>query len=536
MSKSDQKRQGGRTRTGTLEAAGTWPDGSPRFRARVRLGDGTKSERFDVRQGMTETQARAWLAGIQADEDAQGLLLAKKRERQRDAAAERGEAHEGETCTAWHDRFLTSRGEGKLADARYRWRKWIHPRIGEKPIALVTKADVEGVRDALDRAVREYRAHGRGEGRINGKTALNVWSTLTRAFKAAHMAKDATLRVREDSPCANVLPPDDTDSRQRPWLYPREVAALLALSTLPLDVRELYALAAYTYLRPNELHELRVGDVDLEGNVIHVTRAWHWIERHVKAPKTRNGVRRVPIEPALRPLLARMVDGKATDAKLVPVLERTARRTSSLMLRDHLRAAGVTRARLYADNATAMPVSFRSFRDTGITWLALAGVDVIKMQRRAGHDSVQTTLGYVKAAEDHTDGVGHPFPALPNDLVWPKHWTKREAISREKPSIVVGEQGLERGPREDASCFLGDSETPSEASTRDATRNREDADPVGPSIGPRAALAAALAEAARSAALAGDAHALRVATDALRALAPLEGGAAPIIDLASRRR
>jgi hypothetical protein len=40
-----------------------------------------------------------------------------------------------------------------------------------------------------------------------------------------------------------------------------------------------------------------------------------------------------------------------------------------------------------------MHVGFRSWRDTGVTWLALAGVDVAKMQRRAGHDHMTTTIG-----------------------------------------------------------------------------------------------------------------------------------------------
>jgi hypothetical protein len=64
-----------------------------------------------------------------------------------------------------------------------------------------------------------------------------------------------------------------------------------------------------------------------------------------------------------------------------------------------------------------MQINFRSWRDTGITWLALQGVDIAKMQRRAGHDSISTTLGYVKMAEDLTGSIGEPFPPLPKALV-----------------------------------------------------------------------------------------------------------------------
>jgi hypothetical protein len=64
-----------------------------------------------------------------------------------------------------------------------------------------------------------------------------------------------------------------------------------------------------------------------------------------------------------------------------------------------------------------MMVNFRSCRDSGLTWWALAGLDVIKLQRRAGHDSLQTTSGYVKIAEEVGGNFGTPFAPLPAALV-----------------------------------------------------------------------------------------------------------------------
>jgi hypothetical protein len=86
-------------------------------------------------------------------------------------------------------------------------------------------------------------------------------------------------------------------------------------------------------------------------------------------------------------------------------------------MREHFTLAKLKRARLTEESATTMQITFRSWRDTGITWLALQGVDVAKMQRRAGHDSISTTLGYVKLAEDLTGSIGEPFPQLPRSLV-----------------------------------------------------------------------------------------------------------------------
>ena len=80
----------------------------------------------------------------------------------------------------------------------------------------------------------------------------------------------------------------------------------------------------------------------------------------------------------------------------------------------------MSRPALYLDTATTVQVNFRSWRDSGITWLALSGVPVDRSMRRAGHDAVQTTMGYVKQAEDMTGGeLGEPFAPLPSKLLDP---------------------------------------------------------------------------------------------------------------------
>jgi hypothetical protein len=36
----------------------------------------------------------------------------------------------------------------------------------------------------------------------------------------------------------------------------------------------------------------------------------------------------------------------------------------------------------------------------------MTGLDVVKIKRRAGHDKIDTTDGYVKLAEDHGAEIG----------------------------------------------------------------------------------------------------------------------------------
>lgn len=95
-----------------------------------------------------------------------------------------------------------------------------------------------------------------------------------------------------------------------------------------------------------------------------------------------------------------------------------------------------------AERATAIDKVDARFNE------ALAGVDVTKMMRRAGHDHVQTTMGYVKLAEDLTGDLGAPFGPLPPQLGEPDVGTgPTVGPSAQNPSqaldIIVPEEGVE---------------------------------------------------------------------------------------------
>jgi integrase len=420
-------------RTGSVEPLKR-ADGSRYFRARIRLADDSR-ERVDVPEAYSKPagrltareRAELYALALQEREDEggeQGPLLVAKRAREAEAA-KRSDPRRGETCTKYFDRLNIHRKElGRRGwnDDAGTWRVWLEERLGSLLVTEVTRDDIEAVRDALDEAIT---LHKRTEGKkgIGAKRASNVWTVLTTTFKASCMAKRRDLRVRETNPCTGVLPPERGESRRRTFIYPTEAGALFACEGVPLEWRELYAVACYSYLRPGELRVLTRADVDLQAQVIHVSKAYDERSGEEKPPKTRNGVRDVPIHPNLAPLLRRLCEGKSAGDVLVPLLSSLSKEQYALKVRQHLALAKVDRARLTENTATTMHVGFRSWRDTGITWLALAGVDVVKMQRRAGHDNVTTTMGYVKAAEDIAGTIGTPFPKLPKALVKPSKKT-----------------------------------------------------------------------------------------------------------------
>jgi integrase len=186
---------------------------------------------------------------------------------------------------------------------------------------------------------------------------------------------------------------------------------------VPIEWRQLYAIALYTGLRPNELRALTWADVDTNAGQISVSKAWDDEIKSVKPPKTVAGQRSVPIEPTLVPLLKtiRLDD----DDPVAPLLTSGEDRIAGTF-RVHLADAGVKRARLTADNDTEEPIDFRSLRDSYATWHALAGIPDKRIQRRLGHASNTTTDRYIKAAEAFdVEAIGEPFPALPASLFGP---------------------------------------------------------------------------------------------------------------------
>lgn len=541
-----------RARTGTLESY-PQPDGSILYRCRLRLGDHTKSPRIDVPAGLDEAGARKWMASQQALEDIDGELLKGKREGARLRAIAAKEPHGGETADTWHARFVLTRPFNKTREA-HRWRKYASPVIGHLPMAKINADAVEDLRDSLDRHV--------DEGRIRPKTAINIWACVAIAFReASRKGRLRELRVRDDNPIRDVAPPKRGSSRKRSWVYPSEALALLSCEAVPLEWRELHAIACYTYLRPQELHELRWKDVDFEHGIISVSRAWDEDFLVVGPPKSEAGIRKLPIEPALAPLLKRMARGKRAEDKVVPLLGKAINRLAKAM-RSHLALAGVTRAELTELSGTREPVDFRTWRETGITWQALQKTGLEAIKSYAGHEEVSTTLGYIKRVAG-PEGYGAPFPPIPSALLEGEEGPSSASgpatgPAKSKSPSFPGFSVAERVGFETTSnpCIYGVSATCEPCNVHMGGENPNDSIAAGPGNGPdsgadqraeargqralthnpRAELIAELSRRVEALALVGDAKALQVLSDALQRLVEASaGGRATVVDLATER-
>jgi integrase len=316
-----------------------------------------------------------------------------------------------ETVKGWTLRWLAERRRRGLKSVRAdeaRLRTWIWPRLGAIAMVHVQREQIETVVEWLDEKVREKK--------LAWKTALNVWTVLSKLFQDSAYGKPRELRVRatQGDPTERVAPPDRGARKGKQFLYPSELERLLRCDEVPLAVRQVYAVAVYLYPREGELEALDCDDVDLvHGTVlIHRARQESGEIRETKG----NRPRRIPIHPHLWPLLTHLVALAGGKGLLWP--EFPCWKDRAGQLRKYLARAGVDRVELLEGSPTSKVMGFHDLRATGITWEVLAGTDPLKIQQRAGHTSLNTTLIYVRLA-DEVRGVrfGVPLGPLPECLV-----------------------------------------------------------------------------------------------------------------------
>jgi integrase len=422
-------------RTGTVDAFKR-PDGSIYYRGRIRLGDGTL-HRISIDEPFcnVEEDARKYTATTQAEEDARGRILAAKRGEPVPEAI----ALPSETVREWCKRWLVSRearGNTTTRDDASRLEHHVLPTLGDRPIADVTRDEVETVVEKLDAKVRANE--------LSWHTAWNVWAVVSRMFRDATNAKQRDLRVRGDNPARDVAPPDRGARKGKVYVFPSEFLALVSCELVPLAWRRILALATYLFPRAGELEALEWADVDVARGLVHIHRGTDRQRGGTKSTKT--GVaRRFSIEPGVLPLLRAMYaeakgDGfEEPSGRVLPWMPR--HRDLAEGLRVYLEVAGVTRTELFATDATRKAMTFHDLRATGITWMAIRGDDPLKIKQRAGHSSFATTEGYIREAEAVRDGFGDVFPALPSSLV-PS--TQDTELGSKRSNIGPRKRDLER--------------------------------------------------------------------------------------------
>lgn len=197
-------------------------------------------------------------------------------------------------------------------------------------------------------------------------------------------------------------------------LTAEQVDALVAAA--PEPDRAIWAIAGWAGLRRGEIRALRVADLDLEANLLRVSRSWDDREGAV-APKSRRGSRAVPVAPQLRALLLAHIarTGRRGD-DLLCGRTRSEPFTPTHVAKTTGKAWAQENERRAQGREEPLPiVGLHRFRHAWISAMLAAGRPVASVALWGGHDVRVMTTAYLHAipGRGHEDGdtIGAVFGA-----------------------------------------------------------------------------------------------------------------------------
>ena len=275
------------------------------------------------------------------------------------------------------------RSRSHLETAESHVRIHLLPFFGARPIDRVDE-------DQITRFIAVLRKGGKAP-----KTIKNVLSTL-------HSIFDLAIRKRwlSVNPCRLVDKPEVPESTDIRFLTQDELDAVLR-EGIPSDEwglieRPLYLMAAMTGMRQGELLGLRWRDLDWMAQKIRVRQAF--VRGEFKAPKSRRGVRGVPMADMLAGDLERLSQATAFDAEedLVFANPCTGRPLDRSKVRKRFQRA--------CRRAGVRVVRFHDLRHTFGTRMAASGeVSMRRLQEWMGHRDLKTTLVYADYQPDERE-------------------------------------------------------------------------------------------------------------------------------------
>ena len=159
--------------------------------------------------------------------------------------------------------------------------------------------------------------------------------------------------------------------------------ALQLLSALQPTDAAIWAIAMFGGLRLGEIQALRRGAIDVEHRIIHVEASYDAPSKTFVTPKTRKGVRRVPITPTLWNYISACVDDAAAPDTLLFTNRRGDPFTSTAVR---------SRARRTWREAGLDPIGFHECRHTCASMMIAAGVNAKTLASIMGHASITITF------------------------------------------------------------------------------------------------------------------------------------------------
>lgn len=312
-------------------------------------------------------------------------------------------------CEHHLEALAASATPGTISRYRQILRDRIEPHLGLIPVDMLTRHTVTTwIADMRRTPITRGANAGRPP---STKTIRNAQALLSAALQRLVNEEVIPRNVAKGIPL-----PKDQAVREMRFLTPDEYARLHA--QIPTDYKMFINVLYGLGLRFGETTALTVADVDLNvaQPVVRVNKAWKMGENgvpYIGSPKTRRARRTVTIPAPLIPELRAALAGKAADE-----LVFTARQGGPI-------TSGPFHAHVWQPACDAAGLSPRprvhDLRHSHASALIAAGVPLPVVQRRMGHESIQTTVdvyghlapdAYAGAAEAMSVAMGGATPQI----------------------------------------------------------------------------------------------------------------------------
>ena len=289
--------------------------------------------------------------------------------------------------------------ERTKADYRAMLERHVYPVIGDLPVDRIDRYHVAKIAETL-------RSNDK-----SAKTIANVHSLLSSIL--ADAVADQILRR---NPAKGALPNlPDAKTEEMCFLTQGEFAHILEHVNGD-TYKALTLVLAGTGLRWSEATALRVADVDILGRkTLTVSKAWKRREGRfeIGTPKTNRSRRTIGLSTVLLDALIPLVSARQPNEYVFTTKYGHPVRHSNFYNRVWLPTVeGAQLCTHHADVLTKSP-RIHDLRHTHASWLIDAGVSLVAIQRRLGHESITTTIDrYGHLAPEHVDEINHAVDAV----------------------------------------------------------------------------------------------------------------------------
>lgn len=370
--------------------------GSGRKRIKITRPDGTVLDDQERDRALANKLAAELSEKVRSDTFQAEVRRKDKRVRVRAW----GEAWTSGALYEEHGSVKKLKPKASARDDHNRMNLHVYPYIGDKAVADVREQDIE---QAFKRAFEEAEARN-GEP-LRAATRIHIYQVTHRLFDLAIKPG----RLRTDNPVSEDMRPERDTPKLYCFLYPSELLALLGCEAVPLVRRVYYALATYTGLRKSSLKVLRWSALDFEhSTVTSMVSKTDLAQIFAQSDELNPGVASVMV------LLRRYHDllGRPSGDSLIITDLQCKKNGEAKALREDLRAARVTRALLFAEDAKVEPLRFHDLRATFVTWAKRAGKGDGWITDRTGHLTPELVKRYARGARMLEDLRYLPFPDI----------------------------------------------------------------------------------------------------------------------------